>query len=161
MPAKFELIDVSEIHLRPNDVEDEEERESNDFGSSREENESTHFDGFDMNGNDSDDDSYSNRDDTQNVKKFDGSSSDEFQPKEDSSDEDFVVKRNSNRKRDSDIPPGERKRGRPRKDVKALRKGPRGQFKCPHCDKWFTRRYRIDVHIKIKHGHQCDKCEHR
>lgn len=164
VPAKFEQIDVSEIHLRPDD--EQEEGEENDFGSSREEDESTHFDGFDMNGNDSDNDSCSNKDDTNNdTKLIDGSSSDEFHQKEDSSDEDFVVKRYSTQKRksESDIPPGKRKRGRPRKEIKALRKGPRGKFKCPikDCHKFFTRRYRIDFHIKIKHGHRCDECEHR
>lgn len=150
--------------MRPDD--DEEAGEENYFGSSREENESTHFDGFDSNGNDSDNDSYSNKDNINNdTKLVDGSSSDEFHQKEDSSDEDFVVKRYTTQKRkgESDIPPGKRKRGRPRKEIKALRKGPRGKFKCPHCDKWFTRRYRIDIHIKIKHGHQCDHsgCKHR
>lgn len=141
------------MYSRPDEKE-------NDFDSSREEDESTHFD---VNRNVSDDDSYSNRDDTNNGVTFDGSSSDEFQPKEDSSDDDFVVKQKSNQKRKGkyEIPPGKRKRGRPRKEIKALRKGPRGNFKCPHCDKLFTRRYRIDAHIKIKHGHRCDECEHR
>lgn len=56
---------------------------------------------------------------------------------------------------------GKRKRGRPRKEVKAARKGPRGTYKCPYCVKWFTRRHRVDIHCKLKHGHQCDLCDYR
>lgn len=55
-----------------------------------------------------------------------------------------------------------RKRGRPRKirdpnePPKNYRKGK--IFKCPHCVKSFTRRHRVAIHIRLRHGFECVTC---
>lgn len=62
-----------------------------------------------------------------------------------------------------------RKRGRPRKfktkeqaeqQKKIKRENWRtGKiFKCPHCVKTFTRRHRVSVHIRLRHGFECAIC---
>lgn len=88
---------------------------------------------------------------------------DDFQYKEDKSDDDFDIKSFLSGKRKTEViyPDGKRKRGRPPKAVKTVRIGRRGHFDCPYCDKWFTRRHRVAVHIQGKHGHQCDQCEYK
>lgn len=57
-----------------------------------------------------------------------------------------------------------RKRGRPKKvlapgEVRQKWKRPTGRFKCPHCVKYFTRSYRVNVHIQLRHGFGCKSCD--
>lgn len=56
-----------------------------------------------------------------------------------------------------------RKRGRPRKirdpNEPTRKKCRNGRvFKCPHCVKSFTRRYRVAIHIRLRHGFECTIC---
>lgn len=59
-----------------------------------------------------------------------------------------------------------RKRGRPKKihppGVEPQKwKRPTGRFKCPHCVKYFTRSYRVNIHVQLRHGFQCKSCDAR
>lgn len=75
------------------------------------------------------------------------------------SDDDFLIK-------PKQMKTGKRGRGRPKiirtPSEEALFKSRRiGQFKCPHCVKFFTRSSRIAAHIRTRHGFKCNMCKER
>lgn len=77
-----------------------------------------------------------------------------------SSDDDFLVKKIKETKTEK------RGRGRPRiirtpSEEARIKKRKIGQFKCPHCVKFFTRSNRVAAHIKTRHGFKCDVCNER
>lgn len=76
-----------------------------------------------------------------------------------SSDDDYVLKTKK-------IKTEKRGRGRPKiirtpSEEARMKKRKIGQFKCPHCVKFFTRSSRVAAHIKTRHGFKCDVCEER
>lgn len=72
------------------------------------------------------------------------------------------------RRKDLETQQPKRKRGRPKKIrtaeelklMKAKKENWRAGkiFKCPHCPRSFTRRQRVSIHIRLRHGFECATC---
>lgn len=89
---------------------------------------------------------------------------------EDDDGDDYTPAKSYKRKDLAAVQP-KRKRGRPRKQrtteetsQKSMKKVKHNNwregkvFKCPYCVKKFTRRHRVSVHIRLRHGFECAIC---
>lgn len=86
----------------------------------------------------------------------DGDDGDEYTPKK------------AYRRKNLEIKQPKRKRGRPKKvrsaeELKFIKEKKENWragkiFKCPHCQKKFTRQHRVSIHIKLRHGFECATC---
>lgn len=92
------------------------------------------------------------------IKKYIWIIADDEYTKDNDDGDDYVPYKDSKRQNFASQP--KRKRGRPRKirDPDEVKRKRGRIFKCPHCIKSFTRRHRVTIHIKLRHGFECSIC---